>query len=164
MQHVSAQNFPSRILTFSPLSSPSSLLLLLLSLQPGLPSHSSLSRPCIHHRCHCRLPFILPSTRTCLRRGLAPLWIRDRQRRSPLKAHIVMPSIKDLRKGLPVDQSMKKRHINSKRGPAPLALWLSGKKSSLGADYLHDSRSSDCHNGDRRAPRLDLGQQNLLLT
>ena len=73
----------------------------------------------------------LPSTGTCLRSRLAPLWIHNRQRRSPLKAHTMMPSIKDLWKSLPVDQSV---NINSERGPALLALWLSGKKSSLGAD------------------------------
>ena len=44
----------------------------------------------------------LPSPRTCLRRRLAPFWIRDRQRRSPLKAHTVMPSIKEESPGGPI--------------------------------------------------------------
>jgi len=61
---------------------------------------------------------------------------------------------------------MKKRYINSGRGLVLLALSLSGKlkKSVLEADDLHDSRSSDCHNDDRRVTRLGLGNKPLLPT
>ena len=50
-------------------------------------------------------------------------------------------------KGSPGGPVYEEEIYNSERGPALLALWLSGKskKSVLGVDRLHDSHSSDYH-------------------